>query len=280
LYKCGNCGRQFLGGERMININLWSEYVKGKQTYAQLASKYGCSIKTIQRRLDKVSVINLPKKPRPVVILTDTTYWSRTMGLMLFKDAISKENLLSYYVKSETNEVYIKGVEELQKQGFQILAIVCDGRKGFINCFKNIPIQLCQFHQCAIIRRYLTKKPKLLAAIELLEIVDLLTKVDKVLFILKLSEWQLKWATFLKERTVNEITKKSFYTHKKLRSAYRSLNTNLPWLFTYRDYPDIKIPNTTNTIDGHFADLKNKLRNHNGLSLDRKKKFINEFLKV
>ena len=29
-----------------------------------------------------------------------------------------------------------------------------------------------------------------------------------------------------------------------------------------------------------FADLKNKLRNHNGLSLDRKKKFIDGFLKA
>ena len=33
-------------------------------------------------------------------------------------------------------------------------------------------------------------------------------------------------------------------------------------------------------IDGHFADLKNKLRNPNGLSVDRKKKFIDEFLKA
>jgi hypothetical protein len=42
----------------------------------------------------------------------------------------------------------------------------------------------------------------------------------------------------------------------------------------------LKIPNTTNAIDGHFADLKNKLRNHNGLSEARKKKFIDEFFKA
>jgi len=43
---------------------------------------------------------------------------------------------------------------------------------------------------------------------------------------------------------------------------------------------ELKIPNTTNAIDGHFSDLKNKLGNHNGLSLARKKKFIDEFLKA
>ena len=83
---------------------------------------------------------------------------------------------------------------------------------------------------------------------------------------------------FLNERSVNPLNKKTFYTHKKLRSAYRSLKNNLSWLFTWYDnIEELNIPNTTNAIDGHFADLKNKLRNHNGLSLDRKKKFIEGF---
>ncbi len=43
---------------------------------------------------------------------------------------------------------------------------------------------------------------------------------------------------------------------------------------------DLNIPDTTNTIDGHFADLKNKLRNHNGLNLKRKMCFIDRFLKA
>jgi hypothetical protein len=46
------------------------------------------------------------------------------------------------------------------------------------------------------------------------------------------------------------------------------------------DKTGLNIPNTTNAIDGHFADLKNKLRNHNVLSLKRKMKFIDEFLKA
>ena len=40
------------------------------------------------------------------------------------------------------------------------------------------------------------------------------------------------------------------------------------------------IPNTTNGLDGSFADLKNKLRNHNGLSIERKEKFIDGFFKA
>lgn len=246
----------------------------------QLSIKYGCSRKTIQRRIDKHIVTNNLPKPREVIVLMDTTYWGRKFGVMLFKDNITKENLLKYYVKYETNSTYIQGIEALKKQGFTIIAIVCDGRKGLIQSFKNTPVQMCQFHQIAIIKRYLTKKPKLKASQELMEVVELMTITDKESFVGALGLWFEKWEAFLNERTTNPITKKSAFTHKKLRSAYNSLKNNLPWIFTWYDHYELNIPNTTNAIDGHFSDLKNKLRNHNGLSLKRKMKFIDEFLKA
>jgi len=210
----------------------------------------------------------------------DSTYWGRSFGMMLFKDNTTKENLLKYYVKHETNLVYIQGIAALKELGFTVLGIVCDGRKGLIKSFENIPIQMCQYHQCAIIWRYLTKKPKLKASQELMEVVNFLTITDKESFTGALGSWFEKWESFLKERTINSVTNKSAYTHKKLRSAYNSLRNNLPWLFTWYDNMELNIPNTTNAIDGHFSDLKSKLRNHNGLSLKRKMKFIDEFLKA
>jgi len=210
----------------------------------------------------------------------DTTYWGRNFGVMLFKDAITKENLLKYYVKTETNYLYKKGINELLLSGFQVLAIVCDGRIGLLKSFPDIPVQMCQFHQVAIIRRYITKNPKLPASIELKAIVKLLKQTDKESFEGALKDWHTKWEAFLNERTVSEKTGKSYFTHKRLRSAYRSLKTNLPFLFTWYEHIDLNIPNTTNAIDGHFADLKNKMRNHNGLSYKRKRKFIDGFLKA
>lgn len=210
----------------------------------------------------------------------DTTYWGRNFGVMLFKDSITKENLLKYYVKNETNTLYKKGIQELISKGYKIIAIVSDGRKGLIQSFSSIPVQMCQFHQVAIIRRYITKNPKLPASIELKELVGMMKMTDKESFEGALEDWFKKWNYFLNERTINPETGKSYYTHKRLRSAYKSLKNNLPWLFTWYDYIELNIPNTTNAIDGHFADLKNKLRSHNGLSIKRKMKFIDAFLKV
>ena len=76
-----------------------------------------------------------PAKARRVIVLMDTTYWGRNLGLMLFKDAITNRNLLRYYVRSETVQDYIRGVEELTRRGFEIVAIVCDGRRGLTQAF-------------------------------------------------------------------------------------------------------------------------------------------------
>ena len=37
-------------------------------------------------------------------VLIDTTYFGRTFGVMVFKNSLSKEVLLKYYVKVETNK--------------------------------------------------------------------------------------------------------------------------------------------------------------------------------
>lgn len=199
---------------------------------------------------------------------------------MVFRDATKGMVLYRNYVKHETNQLYRDGLAFLRGQGVAVHAVVCDGRRGLMQLCSGIPVQMCQFHQVAIITRYLTRKPKLPAAVELRKLALLLTKTDKESFTGALQQWHTQWEGFLNERTVESTTGKSRYTHRRLRSAYLSLVRNLPWLFTWYDHPELGMPNTTNAIDGFFADLKNKLRSHNGLSLQRKQKFIDEFLKA
>ena len=137
---------------------------------------------------------------------------------------------------------------------------------------------MCQFHQIAIENRYLTRRPKLEPAIELRRITLNLTKTDEETFAKQLNDWYTKYQFFLKEKTINPITRRWFYTHKRIRSAYRSLKTNLPYLFIYQKYPELKIPNTTNSLDGYFSNLKTLLRIHRGLTKKRRFKVISEIL--
>jgi hypothetical protein len=141
-------------------------------------------------------------------------------------------------------------------------------------------MQMCQFHQVQTVVRYLTRKPQTDAAKELKSLTLKLTKLSKSDFTEKLEAWHLKWKDCLNGRSVSAMTGKSFYTHKRLRSAYLSLKRNLSVLFTFEDYRELMIPNTTNAPDGCFSDLKNKLRNHNELSKERKMKFVDGFFQA
>ncbi len=138
---------------------------------------------------------------------------------------------------------------------------------------------MCHFHQQAIITRYLTKNPKLEASIKLKRIASYLGKVHQTRFESLLDCWSTKYQSFMDEKTLNEETKRWRYTHRRLRSAYRSLRTNLPYLFTYKRYPDLHIHNTTNALDGGvFSPMKMLLKVHRGIGIEMKKKLITDYL--
>lgn len=259
---------------------LWREYSELKQTYAQLAEKYGCSPRTVKRRIDAYTPPQGKAEPNRVVVVMDTTYWGRKYGVMLFKDALTGRDLLWYFVRNETNALYAQGIAELEGMGYEIPAVVMDGRKGLPKMFPGKKVQLCQFHQQKTVRKYLTKHPKKEPAIELKRIVDMLTKTDKESFEGMFAEWCKKWDGYLKERTTDPETDKSHYTHKNLRSAYLSVKRNLPLLFTWYDNIELGIPNTTNLIDGHFSQLKRMLRNHNGMRRERRDKLVVGFFEA
>jgi hypothetical protein len=210
----------------------------------------------------------------------DATYWGRNWGIVVIKDARRGDVLWLKYVKQERLKDYKQGVESLESLGFIFDGIVCDGLRGMFQQFGQYKIQMCQFHQVAIIRRYITNNPKLEAGRELKALCKMLTKTDKESFIAAFDSWYNKWEDFLKERVLDPQTKKSRYVHKKLRSAYLSIKRNLPYLFVWYDYPELEIPNTNNALEGTFTELKNKLRNHNGISQENRKRFINEFFKA
>lgn len=207
------------------------------------------------------------------------TFFSRTNGLCVFRESNLKKNIWWKFTDYERIRIYEQGRKHLEKNGFKIKAVVLDGRRGVREVFRDIPVQMCHFHQKQIVRRYLTNRPKLEASIELKKIVSTLANTNEEIFTKQLNEWHKKWETFLKEKTINPETDKWHFTHKRLRSAYRSLKTNLPYLFTYQRYPALNIPNTTNSLDGYFGSLKNKLNVHRGLNRTRAKKIIVELLK-
>lgn len=196
---------------------------------------------------------------------------------MVFRCAWRRKNISWRFVEYETVRDYADGVRKLEKAGWKIRGIVCDGRKGLFTAFDGIPMQMCHFHQTQIVTRYVTRRPKLPAGKELRQLTLLLKETDEASFSFWLEEWYLRWRDFLSERAYG-IDGKYWYVHRRLRSAYRSLKTHLPYLFTFEKNPNLNIPNTTNSLDGTFAHVKEKIRVHRGLRKHRRDKLIEQLL--
>lgn len=236
----------------------------------------------MRKQLDTISVPKQDLIPHPTVIIADTTFWGRHYGVCVFRAWPLAKNIWWNEVASELMAHYRYGRQILEEKGWTIKAAVVDGRRGFFNVFNDIPVQMCQFHQIKIVTKYLTKRPKTEAGRALRSLVLTLTKTTEDIFTTALADWYAKYGDFINEKTISTFSngKTTWHrTHKNVYSAYRSLDTNLPFLFTYQKYPELNIPNTTNSLDGSFSALKKKLGVHHGLRRDRRYKVISKLLR-
>lgn len=264
----------------MRSKQLWNEYTRGKQTLQELSNKYKKSHVTIRKCLDEHELEKLTDvTPQPTVIVPDTTFWGRGYGVTVFRSWNLKRNLWWTEVSSEKMVHYAYGRKILEERGWRFAAAVIDGRRGLATVFKDIPVQVCHFHQLKTVTKYLTRRPKTDAGQALRRLALALTKTDETTFTEALVVWEKSFHHFYTEKTYVTGTKHWYYTHKNVRSAYMSLKRNLPHLFTYQKHPELNIPNTTNTIDGYFASLKKKVAQHHGLRQDRRYRVISELLR-
>jgi hypothetical protein len=256
---------------------LYADYVLGKQTLNELSLKHGLSKRTLQRQFDTLPIEkHFPSINNKLInLVADATFFGRTDGVLVLR--AERTNVYWRFIHSETVAEMSHAIDFLKSKGYRLKSVTLDGKRGMINlfkqCFPDIPVQMCQFHQAQIIRRYTTNNPKTDCGKELKAIMHCLTDCEQVVFQSLVSTLQEQYADFLSER--NE---KGQYKHRQLRSAFRSLKTNMPCLFTYRNYPELNIPNTTNSCDGSFAHWKQKLKIHRGLRKHRRDKMINFLL--
>ena len=254
-----------------------------RQTYRDLSERYGKDPKTIRKKFDAYSPVTGEMLPeiKPLNLVIDATFFKRGDGYMVAR--AHGRNLHWFPIATEKVEHYERCLDNLEAAGYSFASFTTDGKRGVRKMlqkrYPGIPYQHCQFHQLQTITHKLTKRPKLEAGKELRAIALTLSRTTRTTFTAALDQWHKKWDEFLKERTFSVERKRRWrYVHERLRSAYFSLRRNLPWLFTYLDYPDLHIPNTTNSCDGSFTHWKNKVQLHRGIQQHRKRKMIDTLL--
>jgi hypothetical protein len=220
-----------------------------------LASEYKRSISWVQKQIFEYEPAYKTHNPRAINLVCDATFYGKRkdkLGTLVFKDSISKEVLAWKHIQSETIKDYKYLLTELINLGYTINSITIDGKRGLYKAFEDYSVQMCHFHQKRIVQRYITKHPKLQASKDLQKILLRLTSTNETIFAKNLDVWYETYKDFLSEKTLNVLTGKENFTHAKLVSAYRSLRTNLPYLFTYKRYKYLSICSTegTNALGG------------------------------
>jgi len=207
----------------------------------------------------------------------DATFFGREYGFLVFHDC--QKVIYFKEIKTESIKHFREGIIALKAANYRIASVTIDGRRGYINNIRkllgNIPIQMCLFHQKAIIRRYITDRPRSQCGKDLKELMHLLCKPkEQQEFIYQFYLLKEKYRYVLLQR--NEF---GSYKHNAIRAAFKSIETNLLYLFTYTDIKNSNIPPTINHLEGLFGHLKERIKIHRGLDKNRKKKAVRFLLK-
>jgi transposase-like protein len=296
-YLCKICNHKFVFKKQGWIRLAYQDYTIHKQTYLELKVKYHKSEKTIRKYFDELNQSKITMLKDTLIILNsvncifDTTFFGRVFGVMIFRinelDVKIKyqkyKNILHKFVLSETlinYEYCLSQLDLICIAGYKSFTV--DGRAGVIAIllkkYPSVPIQMCIFHQVQIVLRYTTRNPKTNCGIDLKELILTLKNTTRKQFINDFKKLQENYKEFLNEYTINPVTNRKSFSHKSLRSAIRSINSHLKYLFTFQDYPELNIQPTSNSCDGSFSHWKSKVKLHRGISLSRKKQIITKLL--
>lgn len=276
-YQCKVCKKTWVSKPRPNKLikSVWEDYCNHYFTIADLCDKYQKSHTTIEKYLNSYQVPALEYKSSGEVIIMDTTYFGRSYGVLIVIDANSKETLYRKELgRTERVIDYWNAIYDLAKHNIHPKACLIDGRRGVKDMLEEegILVQACQFHQIALVNRCLTRKPKIQANSELRDIALSLTHVTRKQFEQIFFSWYLKHSLWMEEYTIKDGTKE--YRHPKTRQAFYSIKSNLPYLFTFQEHPELHIPNTSNALESRFRGVKTKARIHSGISKSRKTKIL------
>lgn len=216
------------------------------------------------------------------VLFVDGIYLSRKACVLICRD---EEHVLGWYLcRQEHSGAWISLLKRIAAP--QI--VVSDGGTGFSKALKKAwpgtRHQRCLFHVYSQVRRYTTGRPQTAAGRDLLTLaIDLLhveTKGEVDQWVDSFIHWMKKYNEFLSQMTHDEYGN-SRPTHERLIKAQHSLMRLVKdgTMFTYLD-ESLRaqiglIPSTNNRLEGGVnAQLRDMLREHRGLSVERRIKAV------
>lgn len=216
------------------------------------------------------------------VVFVDGIYLGRHACILICCD---KKHVLGWYLcRYEHSGAWISLMSRIVEPDI----VVSDGGTGFAKALRKVwphaKHQRCVFHAFCQVKRYTTSQPQTPAGIELYaiarELLHIETHDEAEKWVDSFVAWMGKFSLYLSQTTYDEFGN-ARPTHERLIKAKNSLIRLLKegTLFTYLDdslRENIEnIPSTNNQIEGGInSRLRAMLRNHRGLSIERRIKAV------
>ena len=258
-----------------------------RRVYRTLLDEMQTSNRSLSRLFNKY-LLEAPQIPvrskTKVHLVIDATYLPNGLCLIIYIDHDTRYVQLYRTTTQEKFREICQDLKVLKSLGVDVYSVTCDGHKSILKAvtkaYPNATIQRCTVHVKRQCRAYLSSKPKLQASKALLRIANKITCIEQQeqcsFWLLEFHNWYQEYSSILLEESINEITMKAWYTHKRLHQAYTLLFNTLPNLFCYLN--DGEIPKTPNRLECYFKHLKEKLLLHSGLRYEAKRNFIKWYL--
>ena len=278
-WKCNDCKRVFTDkiDSAAKRLKIFLQWLLGRSVQTEMPGNG----RTFRRKTAEFwHIWPLPPKIETSldVVFIDGIYLSRKLCVLIARD---QDYVIGWYVcRSENSRSWKALMERIAAPRM----VVSDGGSGFQKALKEVwpqtSHQRCLFHVFSQVRRYTTSFPKTQAGRDLYRIAYDLMAVKTMdaayAWIDRLLAWRQTYDAFLKEMTIDEKGNKR-PTHERLLKAEHSMlkligqNT----LFTFLEFVDVEMPCMNNRIEGGTNTLlRSMLRNHRGLSLERRVKAV------
>lgn len=231
----------------------------------------------IKRHLDKIPCASTSLSLFRYLIC-DGTFTRGRRGVFGVMDAESRRLIAGVTDCPESAKALIPLFTSLKERGLSPLVATIDGNPSIFKALRSvwpeIIIQRCLVHIQRQGLSWCREKPKRTDAMQLrkifLKIFCVRDHKGRKAFLKSHKKWERAFG--------NQIASKPSkgWVFSDLQRARSMLNAALPLMFHYLDDP--KIPKTTNALEGYYSRLKDKYRQHRGLSKKHQDSFFRWYI--
>jgi len=300
-YRCLSCKRTF-GRKKHSPVSFrdFSDFyrlVVGNVNRYQLTKDKNICLRTLSVRFklffDNPLFCNEVWEVLPPDLSNSWTYgvdgkWLKRNGVfMLHRNITTRENLYWSFHLGETylalSSDLLKLTELIGNRENYPAGAVSDWKGAIVSSvgsfLGDIPHQRCLTHVTRTLKGLLPKKSPFLSTVLLrniaLKLIHLSEQKEIEAWFKKLADWYDRYSYRLKEKTINKdktSKHKWWYTHGKLRRAWRLMTNEPESFFKHLSHP--LLSHSNNSLEGTISQAVNKLINHRGMKLRQQISFL------